>query len=129
MCFDLSEGLFGGARNGRPAAINQTVDIGVAIFPIVSKSIRSTWTVDYRDILTMSEVSDQADRLHIGSEFNFSDQYFFRMGYGLQDWTLGFEYATSLFQFQLASYAEPVQFTGGSPQKDRRWVFKFVFRR
>ncbi len=125
--YTMSAGFFGNNRNGSPMTTSQSVDAAIALFPILSNHSRGVLTVEYTGIDTMSEVEDSMDRLHIGTELNLWDAYFIRAGYHQKDWTAGFEYATGLFQWQLATYAEDIQI-GTTQTRDRRGILKFAVR-
>lgn len=131
--FTMSDGLFGnGAPNSVPNFIPYTVDVGFALFPILANHVRATFTVDYRNIMTSTDETNEEslDRYHMGGEFNLYDQYFFRSGYGGGYWSAGFEFANEYFQLQMTSYGQKVDFsgTGTSPEEDRRWILKLSFR-
>lgn len=111
----------------RPNLVNQDLDVAFALFPIHSNNIRSSWTVEYRGLLTSQDEPDKAKLLHGGLEMNFGDVFFLRGGYNQRYWTAGFELASERFQWQLASYGEEVG-TVDAPKEDRRYTFKFAFR-
>ena len=125
--FTTSGGFFGGDVNGTPQAVSQSIDAAVAVFPIYSNHSRGVFTIEYRGIDNTENVDDQMDRLHIGTEVNLYDAYFVRAGYHANDWTAGFEYATGMFQWQLATYSEQITF-GTETVRDRRGVLKFAIR-
>jgi hypothetical protein len=124
--FNQGEGIF--YKNGRkPADVPQTVDVGIGIFPIHSNQVRSTFSIEYRDVLTYSEETDQYRRLHVGYELNYADFMFLRAGMNQRYWTAGAELAIQKFQFQVASYGEEIG-TVTTPREDRRYLGKFSFR-
>lgn len=111
----------------RPEAVKQDVDAAFSIFPIHSKFIRSSWTFEYQGLLTLSEETDKAKRLHGGLEFNFGDVLFLRAGYNQRYWTAGFELASENYQFQVSSYGEEVG-DQTTPLEDRRYTVKMAWR-
>ncbi len=111
----------------RPTMQTQDLDVGVALFPIHKKNVRSTWTLEYRNVLTASTVDDKAKLIHGGLEFNFGDVFFLRAGYNQRYVTGGFELSSEKFQFQLATYGEEIG-TATAPKEDRRYAFKLSFR-
>lgn len=111
----------------RPNAIRQDIDIGAALFPIHTNSTRSSWTIEYRGLLTSQDETDKAKLLHAGMEFNFGDVLFLRAGYNQRYWTAGAELASERFQWQISSYGEEVG-TINELKEDRRYVFKFSYR-
>lgn len=111
----------------RPNLVKQDLDIAAALFPIHTNNVRSSWTVEYRGLLTSADEPDKAKLLHAGLEMNFGDVFFLRGGYNQRYWTAGFELASERFQWQLASYGEEVG-TADTPKEDRRYTFKFAFR-
>ena len=125
--FTAGDGFFGLNGNGVPGDVAQSIDVAVAVFPILSNHNRATMTAEYTGVLDFDTVSDHMDRLHLGMEFNLKDQLFFRGGYHANDWTAGFEYAADLFQLQLATYAEDILLNGVT-KRDRRGVIKFAIR-
>ncbi|MBC7371647.1 MAG: hypothetical protein H7326_08785 [Bdellovibrionaceae bacterium] len=124
--FDTTHGMRMTTTN-RPTALKQDVDVAVAIFPIHANRVRSTWTIEYRSLLTASEEDDKAKLIHAGAELNFSDMFFLRAGYNQRYYTGGLEYATERFQFQLSTYGEEIG-TAAAPREDRRTAVKFAFR-
>lgn len=124
--FDKADGVRLSA-NSRPNMVPQDVDVAMAIFPIHSNRVRSSWTVEYRGLLTSSQVDDKSKLIHGGVEFNFSDIFFVRAGYNQRYYTAGLELASEKLQFQLATYGEEIG-TGTVTREDRRTVFKFSYR-
>lgn len=111
----------------RPNLVKQDVDVAVAIFPIHTNYFRSTWTAEYRGLLTSVDEPDKAKLIHGGMEFNFGDVFFLRGGYNQRYWTAGMELSSERFQWQIASYGEEVG-TVDTPKEDRRYTFKFAYR-
>lgn len=124
--FDSASGVRMTSSN-RPNLVKQDLDIAAALFPIHTNNVRSSWTVEYRGLLTSADEPDKAKLLHAGLEMNFGDVFFLRGGYNQRYWTAGFELASERFQWQLASYGEEVG-TVDTPKEDRRYTFKFAFR-
>lgn len=112
----------------RPETVKQDVDVGVALFPIHNNSVRSTWTLEYRGLLTAPDETDKAKRIHGGMEFNFGDVLFVRAGYNQRYYTGGVELASERFQWQLSTYGEEIGDATNGPKEDRRYVFKFAWR-
>jgi len=65
------------------------IDVGASLFPIQSNSLRSTIALEYRGLLTQSTEKDKAKLIHVGYEANFSDAFFFRLGYNERYLTSG----------------------------------------
>ena len=101
------------------------IDVGLALFPIQTNSLRSTFALEYRGLLTGD--TDTAKLIHAGYEINYGDVFFLRFGYNERYWTAGAELASENFQLQLSSYGEEVG-TRTSPKEDRRWALKLAFR-
>lgn len=110
-----------------PNTVTGDLDVGLALFPIQSNNLRTTFSLEYRGLLTQSDQPDKAKLMHAGYEINFSDIFFWRIGYHQRYWTTGFELASETFQLQLASYGEEVG-TRTNPKEDRRWAFKVAYR-
>lgn len=115
------------SSNLRPETVEQDLDIGVALFPIHTNGIRSSWTLEYRGILTADKEEDKAKLLHAGVEFNFADRLFVRAGYNQRYITGGLELSSGNFQWQLATYGEEIG-TSSNPREDRRYTMKFAYR-
>lgn len=111
----------------RPNMVKQDLDVAVALFPIHSNRVRSTFTLEYRGLLTSQDEPDKAKLMHGGLELNLADELFLRAGYNQRYWTAGMEYATEHIQWQLTSYGEEVG-TVNQPREDRRYIVKFSFR-
>jgi hypothetical protein len=118
---------FRGSTALRPNLVTQDLDLALAIFPIYSSSVRSSWTVEYRGLLTGDQEADKSKLMHAGMEVNFGDLFFMRAGYNQRYWTAGFELASEHFQWQIASYGEEVG-TSTANKEDRRYVLKFAYR-
>jgi hypothetical protein len=124
--FDTSNGLRM-TTTGRPQSVPQDLDVAMSLFPIHANHVRSTWSVEYRGLLTGATEPDKAKLLHVGTEFNFSDIFFVRAGYNQRYFTGGIELASERLQFQLTSYGEEIG-TDTAPREDRRTVMKFAIR-
>ncbi len=128
--YDFKEGMFTGAQT-IPDHTPQTVDVGIALFPIASKRTRVTWTAEYRDVLTASEEFDLYRRVHTGVELNIADALFLRAGMNQRYWTAGIEFAMANYQLQAATYGEEIgtaTATTTTTREDRRYTLKFAFR-
>ncbi|MGZ3806254.1 MAG: hypothetical protein ACXVB4_18715 [Pseudobdellovibrionaceae bacterium] len=124
--FDKASGARMTTTN-HPDMVPQDVDVALAIFPIHSTTVRSTWSVEYRGLLTSAQETDKAKLLHVGTEFNISDILFIRAGYNQRYYTAGVELATEKMQFQIATYGEEIG-DEKAPREDRRTSFKIAFR-
>ncbi len=113
--------------NSRPTMQRQDMDVAIALFPIHTNSTRSTWTIEYKKILTNGDDPNKTRYMHGGFEVNISDILFLRAGYHQKYWTAGFEIASEYLQFQVASYGEDV-LIGDDFREDRRYSAKFAFR-
>ncbi len=112
----------------RPASQAQDIDLGVAIFPIHTNSIRSAWSFEYRGLTSGATEPDKAKLIHTGVEFNFNDIFFVRAGMNQRYWTAGLELASEKFQLQFATYGEEIGSSSTILREDRRYVTKFSFR-
>lgn len=124
--YTLRDGMFLDATE-KPDSTPSTLDVAIAIHPIVGKRARSTWTVEYRDAMSDDESETLTRRIHGGVEFNFADAFFIRGGMNQGYWTAGMELAIINYQFQAAAYGEEIG-TKETPREDRRYVVKFAFR-
>lgn len=111
----------------RPAPTDSSVDVALAIHPILANQLRSTWTVQYNDVLATADETDPMRRIHGGIELNYADAIFVRGGMNQRYWTAGLELAIVNYQFQAATYGEDIG-PSGTPREDRRYVLKFAFR-
>ncbi len=111
----------------KPTALVQDVDVGLAVFPIHTNHARSSWSIEYKGVTTMSEETDSMKRIHFGTELNLYDAIFLRAGLNQRYWTAGIEFATENFQLQFATYGEEIG-TVDNTREDRRVVGKFAFR-
>jgi hypothetical protein len=124
--YDLREGIFNGTVN-RPTMTPQSIDVALAIFPILSNSSRATLTAEVHDVTNLSQETNINRRIHVGGELNMGDLFFVRAGLNQSFWTGGMEIATEKVQIQIASYGEDIG-TSAAAREDRRWVSKFTFR-
>ncbi|NJL25617.1 MAG: hypothetical protein HC902_10875 [Calothrix sp. SM1_5_4] len=115
------------SSTGHPDSTPESLDVALALYPILGKRLRSTWTFEVRDVLTLSEEKDQMRRYHAGFELNYADALFLRAGMNQRYWTAGLEFAMMNYQFQAASYGEEIG-TDSTPREDRRYALKFAFR-
>lgn len=124
--YELTDGIFRSTQT-RPLPTAQSVDGGLALFPILSNHVRATLTAEVHGLTTLSEEQDFMRRLHVGAELNMADFFFLRAGMNQRYWTAGVELASERFQLQAASYGEEI---GVSPatREDRRWVGKISIR-
>lgn len=124
--YNVNDGMLFDATE-RPTETTGTLDVAMAIFPIIGKNTRSSFTVEYRDILTASDELDPNRRYHAGIEINFSDALFLRGGYNQRYWTYGFEFSMANYQFQAASYGEEIG-TPTNNREERHYDLKFAYR-
>lgn len=110
-----------------PDPVKADLDVGLALFPIQSNNVRSTFSLEYRGIMTQADQDDKAKLMHAGYELNYADVFFFRAGYHQRYLTSGIELSSERFQFQLSTYGEEIG-TRTSPKEDRRWALKLSFR-
>jgi hypothetical protein len=125
--YTVSGGAFGHSGNGSPNETTQTIDAGIAIFPILSNGVRSSFTAEVHDIQTLSQETDQMRRVHAGIEINIDDFLFLRGGLNQRYWTGGVEFTTGHLQLQASSYGVEIG-TAALPVEDRRYVGKLSFR-
>lgn len=125
--FKLRKGVRSFRSEDNPETQKQQVDAAIALFPIHGANLRSSWTVEYKDVTNVREEEDSAKKIHAGYELNYADILFFRVGYNQRYYTLGAELASEFVQWQLASYGEEIG-TKQDPKEDRRYVLKFAFR-
>jgi hypothetical protein len=124
--YTMGNGMFL-QTHSRPAITLQTVDVGVAFFPILSNHNRMSIIVDWHDAANANQETDMMKKLHAGLEFNFADFFFLRAGVNQRYWTSGLELSTESFQLQVASYGEEIG-SQNALKEDRRWVGKFAIR-
>lgn len=124
--YTLTNGMFLQTQT-RPIETPQTVDVGYALFPILSNHTRMTITADYHDALDANKDSFSIKKVHAGMELNVADFFYLRAGYNQGYWTAGLELSTESFQLQAASYGEEIGIQT-APKEDRRWVGKIAIR-
>ncbi|MCB0361658.1 MAG: hypothetical protein KDD35_03005, partial [Bdellovibrionales bacterium] len=124
--YNVNDGILFNATE-RPDPTLGSLDVAMAIFPIVGKNSRSAFTIEYRDILTASDETDLNRRYHAGIELNFADALFLRAGYNQRYLTYGFEFSMANYQFQATSYGEEIG-TADDNQEERHYDLKFAYR-
>lgn len=122
--FTLAKGLMHPTAL-RPALVRDSVDLGFAIYPILTPIWRATWSLQYDDVA--HDPSDVLRHVHFGTEFNYADSVFLRGGINQRYWTAGLELAYVGYQIQFATYGEEIG-TKASPREDRRAVAKLAIR-
>lgn len=126
--YTLRDGLFTDADDTRrPEKTEQSIDVALGLFPILSNKTRMAWSVEYRGVTTAGDEEDSMKRIHTGFEINYHDALFFRAGMNQRYWTAGFEIAVQNYQLQGASYGEEIG-TADENREDRRYVLKFAYR-
>lgn len=121
-----SDGLFNTTAQ-KPDPIQQTYDLGIAVFPIAGKKTRTSIAIEMRDATNVQGVDDTNKLYHFGTEFNFFDAIFLRFGLHQRYYTAGLEFAVENYQLQFATYGEEVG-TSATPEESRRYVLKFAYR-
>lgn len=111
----------------KPDPLQQDADVAIAFFPIHGNHTRSSFTFEYKHVLTADQYTDKNALYHFGWETNLSDIAFLRFGMNGLYYSVGFEMASERVQFQVAYYAEDVS-TTTTPEEDRRATIKAVFR-
>lgn len=124
--YKMTSGMFLQTQT-RPAETKQTLDVGYALFPIISNHSRMAITVDYHDALDANQDPFTIKKVHGGMELNIHDFFYLRAGYNQGYWTGGIELSTENFQLQGASYGEEIGIQS-APKEDRRWVGKIAIR-
>ncbi len=125
--YNIGSGAFYQVGAARPPDTIQTIDGGMAFFPILGAHTRSAFTAEIHDIATLSEETDIMRRLHGGFEINIGDILFVRAGMNQRYYTAGLEFASERLQFQATTYGEEIG-TAAAPREDRRFLGKFAFR-
>jgi hypothetical protein len=124
--FTLTNGYFYQNDLGRPPPQNQSIDAAIAVFPIFSNTVRSSFTVEWRDVQN-PEKDDVFRRIHAGMEINFNDFFFLRGGMNQRYYTAGIEVSMLGQQFQFSTYGEEIG-TATKPREDRRFVMEYGLR-
>lgn len=126
--YTLRDGIYSNAdETRRPETTQQSIDVAVALFPILANKTRLTWTAEYRGVTTVSDEDDSMKRIHTGLEVNYRDALFLRAGMNQRYWTAGFELSMGSYQLQAASYGEEIG-TATVNREDRRYSLKFAYR-
>ncbi|MCC6278050.1 MAG: hypothetical protein IT289_09065 [Oligoflexia bacterium] len=123
--FNLGSGYFFKPAT-RPPDINQSIDVALSVFPILSNKVRSSFTVEYRDVQNQ-ERQDIYRRIHAGAEFNINDTFYLRGGMNQRYYTAGIELAILRQQIQVSTYGEEI---GVYPniREDRRFIVQYGLR-
>jgi hypothetical protein len=111
----------------RPANITQDMDVAIAFFPIHANQTRSTFTLEYKNLVKAATLADPTECYHFGYELNMADIAFFRLGMNGLYWTAGLEFSTEHTQIQLSYYGQEVGLDGAK-EEDRRLVLKGAIR-
>lgn len=124
--YDYTWGLRPGGA-GRPQIVKQTIDAAISVMPIHSKSFRSVFSIEYRDVQDARQEDFVNKRVHVGLEMNWNDIFYFRAGANQGYATGGIEIAGERVSWQLTSYGEEVG-TKDAPREDRRLSTKVTVR-
>lgn len=126
--YTLRDGFYTDADDTRrPDKTEQSIDVGIGLFPILGNKTRMAWSAEYRGVTTASDEDDAMKRVHTGLEINYRDALFLRAGMNQRYWTAGFEIAVKNYQLQAATYGEEIG-TAEVNREDRRYVLKFAYR-
>lgn len=131
--YNVQDGLFHSTAE-RPEVTDPTLDVAIALFPILGRGARMAFSVEYRDALGVSKEEeetglevDSMKRVHTGFEINLRDAFFIRAGMNQRYWTAGIEIAMFNYQLQVATYGEEIG-TAAVNKEDRRYIGKFAYR-
>lgn len=111
----------------KPKDTPQTLDVGLAIFPVSGRNTRYTLTAEYHDAMNALNETYTMKKVHVGGEMNLADFFFIRAGMNQSYWTAGMEISSEYMQIQIASYGEEIG-TEAAKREDRRFVAKVGFR-
>ncbi len=104
-----------------PQEIEQTIDLGASITPILGKKFRIHMEVNYRDLSNQYQ-SDSKRRLGAGIEFDFARTFFFRLGFGDGFGSGGIGVQTKKVIFDLSTYAVDTTSDEFRGKEDRRFA-------
>ena len=116
-----------GARPGAPAPLRQRVNVGFTLNPKHDRGLKSTLSIEAKDVLNIKSSSDVQDRFHMGFELNSNDFFFLRAGLNQgRYWTAGFGFQGGYASLEFATYGENVAFDGQTRVDDRKYVVRYV---
>lgn len=111
----------------RPDNITHDMDVAIAFFPIHTNQTRSSFTLEYKNVLKASTLTNATELYHFGYELNMADLAFFRLGMNGNYWTTGLEFSTEHTQLQISYYGQEVGLNGAT-EEDRRLDIKAALR-
>jgi hypothetical protein len=110
----------GGER--QPDKIQQTVDLGFSITPLVGKVSRMHFEVNLKDAKRKYEDIDASRRLAVGLEFDVKRIFFLRFGYGDGWGSGGIALRLKHFKMDLTTYAVDTTSNEFRGEEDRRYA-------
>jgi hypothetical protein len=111
----------------RREKIKMTYDAGFAFFPKFGKKSGFTFSVDYRDVLKVHDVTTMR-RVNVGLEFDLNRVAYLRAGLGRGYWTAGIGLASKLGSLDIGTYAEELDARSFRAKEDRRISIRYGSR-
>ena len=103
--------------------VKKTYDVGASISPKIGNKSVVVLSADYRDALGATGISKKR-KINIGTEFNFSKFFFFRLGVSRGYWTAGIGLASKYGTLDISSYSEEMSAKQFRKVEDRRLSFR-----
>jgi hypothetical protein len=117
----------GSAEAERHEIIKMTYDSGMSFTPKVGQKDTLAFSVDYRDVLNVTGVSELR-HFNAGMEFGFMKTIYFRGGFSQGYWTAGFGLNSKIGSFDLGTYGEELDPTAFDAVENRRYSLRMTRR-
>jgi hypothetical protein len=115
--------ILNGQSTGTPESIAQRVNVAFSVHPILGRGARSTFAVEYKDVLN-SNLS-ALKHLHLGMQFETDRNLYFWLGANGLFPSLGAAYRVPGGNLEVGGYGEDVG-TGDERKADYRMFFRYT---
>lgn len=119
---NASKAEFKGRAAGAPENIEQTLDVGFSITPILANFVYVHMEVDVKDLSNSYQDVTSSRKILAGIEFDFARRFFIRGGYGDGWGSGGLGLRTKALEVDLTTYAVDTTANAFRGREDRRFV-------
>jgi hypothetical protein len=119
--FSQSKGFLVSNVTQSPDALNDRVNVGIALHPKIGAGNKFVMSYEARDVLSGGNFLLKS---HFGMEFQFGKTFDLRLGANQGYATAGIAIKSKFSTLQIVTYAEELG-TNAFEKEDRRWIMKY----